>query len=73
MLIENLFPQSVFGKGFHCCRPNGLEDWNLFVLFRSETYVFQDGGYVLAEPGELLHIPDWKAYGILSEGRILPP
>ena len=51
MLIENLFPQSVFGKGFHCCRPNGLEDWNLFVLFRSETYVFQDGGYVLAEPG----------------------
>ena len=34
MLIENLFPQSVFGKGFHCCRPNGLEDWNLFVLFR---------------------------------------
>lgn len=51
MKIECISVDDKFQKDFKCFRPQGLAEWNLFVLFKSYTYVFQNNDYVLAEPG----------------------
>ncbi len=51
MKIDCICINDECSDGFRCFRPNGLAEWNLFVLFKCSTYVYQDDDYILAEPG----------------------
>ena len=51
MHFDSITAEFVCGKDFHCLRPQGLAEKNLFVLFHTPAYVWQDGAYVSAPAG----------------------
>lgn len=51
MNIECIVVNDEFNTGFRCFSPTGLKGWNLFVMFKTPTYVRQGEDYILAEAG----------------------